>query len=87
MLWLQLTVPVTKWDARSIEATAVRGTVKEADLENAYRMVPVHLDDSLLMDMEWKGQWYVNTALSFGLRPAPKIFTALADGLIWIMFN
>ena len=37
--------------------------------------------------MEWDGKWYVDMALPFGLRSAPKIFTALADGLIWIMFS
>ena len=35
--------------------------------------------------MEWQGNWFVDTALPFGLRSAPKIFTAMADGLLWIM--
>eukprot|EP00731_Ephydatia_muelleri_P015118 Em0008g838a len=35
--------------------------------------------------MEWQGQVYVDTALPFGLRSAPKIFTALADLLEWII--
>ena len=35
----------------------------------------------------WDGQLYVDTALPFGFRSAPKIFTALADGLLWIMAN
>ena len=55
------------------------------DLENAYRIVPVHPDDRWLLGMEWGGGWYVDTTLPFGLRSAPKIFTALADGLLWIM--
>ena len=50
------------------------------DLESAYRMVPVHPEDRQLLGMEWKGQWYVDAALPFGLRSAPKVFTALADG-------
>ena len=32
-----------------------------------------------------KGELYVDGALPFGLRSAPKLFTALADGLLWIM--
>lgn len=33
--------------------------------------------------MEWDGQVYVDGALPFGLRSAPKIFNALADALEW----
>lgn len=63
-----------------------RGTLlAKVDLESAYRMVPVHPDDRHLLGMEWDKRLYVDTALPFGLRSAPKIFTALADGLLWIM--
>ena len=49
--------------------------------------ISVHPEDRHLLGMEWDGKWYVDTALLFGLSSAPKIFTALADGLIWIMFS
>ena len=75
-------------DAVALIICRGRGTLLvKVDLENAYRMAPVNPDDRPLLGMEWKGQWYVDTALPFGLRSAPKIFTALADGLIWILFN
>ena len=35
--------------------------------------------------MQWEGRTFVDGALPFGLRSAPKIFTALADALQWIM--
>ena len=54
------------------------------DIRNAYRVVPVHPDDRWLMGMLWKGSLFVDTALPFGLRSAPKIFTALADAAEWI---
>jgi len=54
------------------------------DIRSAYRMVPVHPQDRFLLGMQWEGQVYVDTALPFGLRSAPKIFNALADGLEWI---
>ena len=53
------------------------------DLKNAYRNVPVHPDDRMLLRVQWKGQVYVDSALPFGLHSAPKIFTALVDGLSW----
>ena len=34
--------------------------------------------------MSWNGQLYVDTALPFGLRSAPKNFNALADAWQWI---
>ena len=48
-------------------------------------MIPVHPEDRSLLGMRWEGQLYVDKALPFGLRSAPKIFNAMADGLMWIM--
>ncbi len=73
-------------DAVKIIVRLGRGTVlAKFDLESAYRAVPVHPQDRLLLGMTWNGQQYVDGALPFGLRSAPKLFTALADGLLWIM--
>ena len=55
------------------------------DLESAYRNVPVHPADRWLLGMKWKEEIYVDSALPFGLRSAPKIFNAVADGLMWIL--
>ena len=48
-------------------------------------MVPVSPDDRMLLGMLWRGMLYVDGALRFGLRSAPKLFTAVADGLLWVM--
>ena len=42
-------------------------------------------EDRLLLGMRWRGRVYVDACLPFGLRSAPLIFTALADGLEWIV--
>ena len=55
------------------------------DIKQAYRNVLVHPQDRLLLGMSWEGQVLVDTALPFGLRSAPLIFTAVADALQWIM--
>ena len=55
------------------------------DLKAAYRMVPVHPEDQYLLGVEWQGVRYHDQALSFGLRSAPKVFTAVADGLAWAL--
>ena len=55
------------------------------DIEHAYRNIPVHTDDRLLLVMQWRDKFYMDTVLPFGLRSAPKIFSALADALEWIL--
>ena len=41
------------------------------------------MDDRHLLGIYWDGQ--VDAALPFGLHSAPLIFTALADGLQWVL--
>ena len=72
---------------------AVRGIVErgrgtqlaKVDIKSAYRNVPVHPDDRWLTGMLWMESLFVDAALPFGLRSAPKIFTALADAAEWII--
>ena len=54
------------------------------DIANAYRSVPVHPVDRLLLGLSWRGETLVDGALPFGLRSAPKLFTAVADAFLWI---
>ena len=55
------------------------------DLKAAYRKVPVHVADQKLLGVSWRGKTYCDKALPFGLRSAPIIFNAVADGLAWAM--
>ena len=57
------------------------------DLQHAYRKVPVHPDDHPLLGMFWRNDIYLDNCLPFGLRSAPKIFSAMADALMWIMLQ
>ena len=49
----------------------------KVDLEHAYRNIPIHQDDRLLLAMRWRGKLYLDTVLPFGLRSAPKILPSL----------
>ena len=55
------------------------------DVESAYRLIPVHPGDRPLQAVEWQGQLYIDAMLPFGLRSAPKLFNAVADGLEWVL--
>ena len=63
-----------------------RGTqLVKVDLQNAYRNIPVHPQDQHLLAVTWEGRTYVDRALPFGLRSAPKIFSAVADMITWAL--
>ena len=49
------------------------------DLKDIYRIVPIYPDNQPFVAVEWEGQTYVDRPLPFGLRSAPKLFTAIAD--------
>ena len=57
----------------------------KVDVKAAYRLVPVNPQDRLLLGFQWRGEHYVDGMLPFGLRSAPKIFTAVADALEWVL--
>ena len=57
----------------------------KADIKEAYRMVPVHPDDQPLLAVQWTNRVFIDKALPFGLRSAPKIFSALADAIQWVL--
>ena len=46
-----------------------------------------HPDDHQLLGVCWEGQTYVDLALPFGLRSAPKLFMAVADALGWALMQ
>lgn len=58
---------------------------KKIHIQSAYRIVPVHPHDRLLLGAQGRGSVYVDALLPFGLHSTPKIFTALADELQWIL--
>ena len=73
-------------DAVRCIASLGRGALlAKFDIASAYRAVPVHPEDRRLLGMKWRGDVFVDEALPFGLRSAPKIFTAVADALLWVM--
>lgn len=69
--------------ARRAMELGVGSMLAKTDIKSAYRLVPVHPEDRHLLGMEWGGRIYVDGMLPFGLRSAPKIFTAVADALEW----
>ena len=59
--------------------------LSKMDIEEAYRIVPIHPDDRHLLGCQSDNQVYIDISLPFGLRSTPIIFTALADALQWVI--
>ena len=57
----------------------------KVDLKSAFRMVPVHPADWELLGMHWRGSYYFDTCLPFGLRSAPFLFNEVATAIEWIL--
>ena len=55
------------------------------NLKSAFRMIPVHSADWDLLGMYWRGQYYVDTCLPFGLHSAAFLFNEYATAIEWIM--
>ena len=63
-----------------------KGTLMEKmDIKQAYRNIPMHPVDRVLLGMHWQGRVFVDGCLPFGLRSAPLLFTAVGDLLQWVM--
>eukprot|EP00731_Ephydatia_muelleri_P033414 Em0029g20a len=59
----------------------------QVDLKSAFRMVPVSPDDWNLLSLHWKGKFYMDTCLPFGLRSALHLFNHFAEAIIWILLS
>ena len=73
-------------DAVRLIRTLGRGCLlAKLDLKEAYRAVPVHPSDQRLLGVAWDDTVYIDKALPFGLRSAPKIFSAPTDAMMWML--
>ena len=83
--WCSLSYTTVTDAAQGVTSYGRGALMIKVDICNAYRIVPIHPADRWLMGMTWEGSVFVDTALPFGLRSAPKIFTAIADAAEWIV--
>jgi len=48
-------------------------------------MIPIHPDDQPPLGVSWNGALYIDKVFPFVLCSAPKIFSTVADALLWIL--
>ena len=57
------------------------------NVEAAHRNIAGSPEDGYLLGMKWRGQFFVDLALPFGLCSAHYIFNCAADMVQWIILN
>ena len=80
-----ITYPTVDHLAMLVQRVGRGAFLVKADVREAFRNVPIHPDDQWLLGVEWGGVTYIDGALPFGLRSAPKLFSAIADAAQWIL--
>ena len=83
--WWSLQYTSVEKVARAAQSLGKGALMAKVDIQSAYHLVPVHPSDRLLLGVRWYDACYVDGMLPFGLRLAPKIFTAVADALEWCL--
>ena len=71
--------------ARLVRVLGKGAMLAKLDLKSAYHIVPIYPQDRPLLAVRWEEEVLLDGALPFGLRSAPKLFTAIADALMWVM--
>jgi hypothetical protein len=59
--------------------------IVKKDIKDAFRNIPVALNNQWLLGFSWNGQHYSETCLPFGLATAPLIFNLFGEGFHWIL--
>ena len=60
-----------------------RTQLAKVDIKSAYQIVLFHPEERLLLGLQWENKLFIDAVLLFGLKSAPKIFSAVAEVLKW----
>ena len=59
----------------------------KVDLKSAFHLIPINTLDWDLLGIYWRGSYYVDKQLPFGLRSALFLFNQFASALHWLLSN
>ncbi len=57
----------------------------KVDVKAAFRLIPVREEDRPLLDMEWRGKYYIDRCLPFGLSTSPPLWERVSRALEWVI--
>lgn len=59
----------------------------KTDIEDAFRVIPIHPADYYLLGFTWEGQYYYDKCLPMGASSSCQIFESFSSALQWVMEN
>ena len=59
----------------------------KTDIENSFKIIPIHPDDQVLLGCAIQGQYFYDKALPMGLSYSCKLFEAFSSAVHWIVDN
>ena len=75
-------------DAVDIVRSLGKGSfMAKLDIKHAFRICPINPLDWGLMGSKFKGKYFIDIRLPFGLRSSPFIFNTVADAFHWILVH
>ena len=81
--WCSMSYVTVEDAAKIVTNLGRQAQLAKVDIKSACRIIPVHPEDRLLLGMQWENKLFIDAALPFGLRSAPKILSAVAEVLEW----
>ena len=59
----------------------------KSDIEDEFRLLPIHPYDHHLLGFTWEGKYYYDTCLSMGCSSSCQLFEKFSTALHWILKN
>ena len=72
---------------RLVARIGTHAMMAKLDIQHAFRLCPVRLDQLHLLGFRWFDLFFVDLRLPFGSRSSPFIFSQFADLLAWVLIN
>ena len=72
---------------RILQKLGPNGFMAKTDVQSAFRNILVQPQDWELLGMQWRGLYFFDRVLPFGLCSAPFIFNMLSDALELILIH
>ena len=70
-----------------IKQCGVGALMAKADIESAFRLIPIHPKNHNLLGFSWKGKLYYDQSLPMGLSESCRIFETFSTSIQWILQN
>ena len=75
-------------DAISCIKRAGRGCfLAKTDIQNAFRIIPIHPDDYALLGMQWRGMFYFDRCMPMGCSSSCRNFEIFSTAVEWVARN